>query len=162
MPRTVYYRLNEKLLPLMPEALDALIEKLDSPDWHARWDAQELLAELGAARHLDKIARPLVRLLGDENRHVRSRSFYLLSKIGERRALGILIEMSAIRDATKFERKHVNSILCKLAGERRAPRSWTDWWEEKGARYPRPPDDWQEAVKSVRERWRREAGADGR
>jgi len=159
MPRPAYYGLPRKLPPLMPEALDALVEKLESSRWDTRSDAQDLLAELGGVQHRDKIAKPLVRLLGDENRHVRSRSFYLLSKIGERRALGILIEMSAVRDATKFERKHVNSILCKLAGRRRAPRSWQAWWEEKRARYPRPPDDWQEVVKSVRKRWRHEAGA---
>ncbi len=152
MPRAIYYGLHKKLPALMPEALDVLIQKLESPNWDTRWDAEKLLIELGGAEHRDRIGLPLLKLLADDNLHVRSSCFYGLCKIKETRALGILIEMAAVPKAVKFSAEHIDEMLCELSGLRRAPRSWRDWWRENSARYLQIPHEWQEAVESVRER----------
>jgi HEAT repeat protein len=74
----IRWKAAEALGKIGAPAVPALIGALKNPDEDIRWKAAIVLGEIGDARAIG----PLVDLLGDEDRFVRSRTAYALGMIG--------------------------------------------------------------------------------
>ena len=75
----IRWKAAEALTRIGKEAVPYLVGALENPDEDVRWKAAIALGEIGDERAID----PLIRLLGDEDRFVRSRAAYALGIMGE-------------------------------------------------------------------------------
>jgi HEAT repeat protein len=75
----IRWKAAEALIQIGDEAVPYLIGALENPDEDVRWKAAIALGEIGDERAVG----PLIRLLGDEDRFVRSRAAYALGIMGE-------------------------------------------------------------------------------
>ncbi|MGH8549927.1 MAG: NACHT domain-containing protein [Methylococcales bacterium] len=105
-----------KIVVTTPEALNKLIDAIQSDDSYVKMLAADTLATLGPNAAIPAVLEYLARALEDRDAHVRLQVAEALAKIGPRAATPVVLEFLAIalRDQNAGIRSRVAEVLCNL------------------------------------------------
>ena len=136
-----------------------LTKRLAAPQPDTRRDAALILGDIVDSQWHGRVSPLLVKGLGHEDAAVRAASFRGLVRMGEKRSLGILMEMTRFPGAVGMSDRRRDLLLCHLTGIDQPPQSWTDWWATNHKADDSPPKEWADNLASMRATWGRSPGS---